>query len=87
MSRFASRPLPTREEAAAFAREMVPQAKWPTIEIAEGSTDDGGDGILLRECADCWIISYDPAAPPEKGEERVWVEKSSGIVVKMALDD
>ena len=37
------RPLPTRDEALAFAREMVPPSKWRTIAVAEGGTRDGGE--------------------------------------------
>jgi len=88
MSGLAKRPLPTQDDALAFAREMVPQAKWSTIRLAEGSTDDGGDGLLLRRAADCWIITYDPLpGAQERGEERVWVEKATGGVVKMSLEE
>jgi hypothetical protein len=85
--RFAARPLPTRDEALAYAKEMVQKEKWDTIAIVEGSTEDGGDGLLLRPAEACWIISYDAAPMGETGEEKVWVEKSSGVVVKMVLED
>jgi hypothetical protein len=85
---IAKRPLPTKEDALAFAREMVPRAKWGTIELAEGSTDDGGEGLLLQAARDCWILSYDPLpGEKERGEERVWVEKATGGVVKMSLEE
>jgi len=85
---LAKRPLPARDDALAFAREMVPQAKWPSITISSGSTDDGGGGILMQPCADCWIIAYDPSpSESETLEERVWVEKATGVVVKMMLED
>ncbi len=82
------RPLPTREDALAFAREMVPKAKWETIVVEEGSTEQGGDGLLLKASADCWILTYDPLdSEKEKGEERLWVEKATGVVVKMSLEE
>ena len=81
------RPLPTREDALAYAREMVPKAKWPSISIAEGGTQDGGDGLLLKESGDCWIIGYDPSPTEEVLEERLWVEKATGVVAKMVLED
>lgn len=85
---LAKRPLPTRDDALAFAREMVPEVKWPSIAISSGSTDDGGAGLLMRPSADCWIIAYDPSpSASEVLEERVWVEKSTGVVVKMMLED
>lgn len=76
------RPLPAPEDAAVFAREMVPSARWTTIKIESGTTEDGGGGIILRDCDDCWIISY-----TIEGEERMWVDKATGVVVKMMLDD
>jgi hypothetical protein len=76
------RPLPTREDAVAYAREMLPEAKWPTIVVASGTTDDGGDGIQLQDSRDCWIITY-----ALEGEERLWVDKATGVVVKMVLDE
>lgn len=85
---IAKRPLPTKDDALAFAREMVPRAKWETIAIAEGSTADGGDGLLLKEAADCWIFSYDPLpGENDHGDERLWVEKATGVVVKMSLEE
>lgn len=85
---IAKRPLPDREAALAYAREMVPQAKWSSIDISSGGTDDGGGGLLMQPCADCWIITYDPSpAASETLEERIWVEKSTGVVVKMMLED
>ena len=87
MSRFTSRPLPTKDDALAFAREMVQREKWTSIKISEGTTKDGGEGLVLRACADCWIIAYDPSPTEAPGDERIWVEKSTGVVVKMILDD
>lgn len=87
MNALDKRPLPERADAVAFAQEMVPRAKWPSIVIDSGSTEDGGDGLLLKACADCWIIGYDPSASAEVLEERVWVDKTTGVVVKMMLDD
>lgn len=82
------RPLPAKEDALAFAREMVPPSKWKTIVIVAGSTKDGGDGLLLQACDACWIITYDPYdSDEEAGEERVWVSKAAGVVVKMALEE
>ena len=82
MKELPKKPLPTKDDALTYAREMVPPNRWDTIEIAEGTTDDGGDGILLKPCEDCWIITY-----LTTGEERLWVDKSNGVVVKMVLDD
>ena len=85
---LAARPLPTKDDAVAYAREMVPRAKWPSIAIEEGSTDDGGPGLIMKAWKDCWIITYDPSASEkEKAEERIWVAKETGVVVKMVLDD
>lgn len=81
------RPLPTKDDALAYAREMVPKAKWGTIEITSGSTDEGGGGMIMQPCADCWIILYDPSPTEETLEERIWVDKTTGVVVKMMLDD
>ena len=82
MSEVAKRPLPTEDDALAYAREMVPREKWDTIRVVSGTTDDGGPGLLLAESADCWIISY-----AIEGEEKLWVDKASGVVVQMVLDD
>ena len=88
MTRFEKRPLPTQDDALAFAQEMVPRLKWGSIVIAAGSTDQGGDGLLLKACSDCWIITYDPAPGEDRrGDETVWIEKATGVVVKMSLDD
>lgn len=85
---IAKRPLPSRDDALAYAREMVPQAKWRTIVIESGGTDDGGGGLLMQPCADCWIITYDPSpSASETLEERIWVDKATGVVVKMMLED
>jgi hypothetical protein len=82
------RPLPTRDDALFYAREMVPKLKWDSISIEEGNTETGGPGLVMKPCEDCWIISYDPApARDQKLEERIWVEKVTGVVVKMVLDD
>ena len=88
MTHFSKRPLLTMDEAVAFAREMVPRLKWPSIVITEGNTDQGGEGLLLKTAQDCWIIAYDPApSEHDRGDERIWVEKSTGVVVKMSLND
>ena len=88
MTHFEKRPLPTLDDAVAFAREMVPRLKWPSIVIKEGSTEEGGEGLVLKPAQDCWIIAYDPAPSQDvRGDERIWVEKVSGVVVKMSLDD
>jgi hypothetical protein len=85
---IAKRPLPDRDAALAYAREMVPQAKWGSIVVESGGTDQGGGGLLLQACADCWIITYDPApSAAETLEERIWVDKATGVVVKMMLED
>ena len=81
------RPLPTQDDALAYAREMVPRAKWGTIQLESGSTDDGRPGLIMKPSADCWVITYDPSPSEEVLEERIWVDKATGVVVKMMLDD
>ena len=76
--------LRAAELAADLVALLLVEGGEEAVEVGAVRDDRHGADVLA-------LLRHVPAGAgalgPERGEERVWVEKASGVVVKMVLDD